>query len=131
MNWDWLNPTVDLGQVPLTGVMTMLLAIGVFYYAMWRVRADIRELTVRLTRLDTISTVDQKLSDALEVITAQALRLDAMEKGIKDTAAATAAAVAEELRKSKILHRATRRNGYHLTRPDMIVGRGGAGGVHE
>lgn len=120
MNWDWMNPTVDLGQVPLTGVLTVVLAVLIFYYAMWRVRSDIRELTVRLTRLDTISTVDQKLSNALKVITAQAARLDAMERGIKETAAATAAAVAEELRKSQILHRKKRRNGYHLSKQPEV-----------
>jgi len=103
---------LDLSQLPLSWVVSVALVFVLLYWAIWRVRKDIQELMQRLARLDTLSTVDKKLSDALLVITAQADRLDAMEKGIKETAAATAAAVAEELRRSKVLHRAMRgRNG--------------------
>ena len=109
MSW---NPTLDMSQLPLTWVASIAFVVTLLYWAIWRVRKDIQELMQRLARLDTLSTVDKKLSDALKVITAQALRLDAMERGIKETAAITAAAVAEELRRSKILHRATRRNGH-------------------
>lgn len=97
----WFNPTVDLGQVPLSGVITIVFAAVLFYWAMWRVRKDIKILTYRLSGLDTIDQVNRKLMKALSVIDEQTKlmklqneRITTMERGVVEVAAATTATAA-------------------------------------
>jgi hypothetical protein len=97
----WFNPTIDLGQVPLTGVLTIVLAAVMFYWAMWQVRRDIKELTLQLVKLNTIDVVDARLSNATAIIEDQRRlienqteRMNNIESGIVELAAATAAATA-------------------------------------
>jgi copper chaperone CopZ len=105
--YDIINSTVNLGHIPLTSLLPIVLAFLLFYWAMYQVRRDIKALTAQLKGLDTITTVDAKLVSALELIEdqrtlikEQTKRMDDIERGIREVAVNTAADVALALEKA-------------------------------